>query len=605
MFLDTVTLCPSTCSIMGVIGETLYSLCSTFRTPRFMNVQDLRLGTANIALQIAICVYFVLIMVSFKEYETKFTPDGSAQYFMSKGEMYDVQGSNETTKYCTDAANGDYDYDDIDCDLGDLFWCERDIKCAYPNFAEVSKKLDSSLWTYTYLKDAHVRRGICNSLTCAANEERSEQVIGKPGFGCHCTSKTNTFLTGAEGASLRLAHTYYIPQLDKKEVNVLTRVRKAGFSEIYGKDEVNDKYVLSEDGENTMLTVMQFLALAGIDDLNAPNEEAMIQYPSKIPGQIASYRQTGYEVQLDFNWVGSVGSTIPGGSNVELILSVVGKAGYSSKGNDVSYTVPPSVANNTNIYDQTSEYHDYYYRGIKFGFTFGGTIGYFDMYNLIVVFTSFTILLSVSGTIVSMVAYYLLGYESTVYTNYGQSTVSIKRLHGKVAAQALIASAVWKNVMGMSANEEPGFDRLIEKFKEQGYGVEDSQYLAKALLETSQPDKDKGLEDLMAGLHSMKSAGKGALNYTGLRPSSKNIQVPENLDGDEVAVAPEIEDPFATVRNETMNMTEFCDLISEEQTTLASAMNALGGGELEMDGDLEKTGDKETASVGDVELPPV
>eukprot|EP00606_Chrysophyceae_sp_TOSAG23-5_P000410 GSChrysophyteH2.ASY1.ANO1.41.1 assembled CDS len=519
--------------------------------------------------------------------------------------MYDVQGSTETAQYCEDATNGLYDYDDIDCNAGDLFWCERDIKCAYPNFAEVSKKLDSSLWTYTYLKDAHVKRDTCvvypNAAACGANEEWSQQVSGKPEFGCHCTAKTNTFLTGAEGASLRLAHTYYIPQLDKKEVNVLTRVRKAGFSQIHGADEVNDKYVLSKDGENTMLTVKQFLALAGIDDLNAPNKEAMIQYPSSNHSQIASYRQTGYEVQLDFNWVGSVGSTIPGGSNVELILSVVGKGGYSSKGNDVSYTDPPSVAGD--IYNQQSEYHDYYYRGIKFGFTFGGTIGYFDMYNLIVVFTSFTILLSVSGTIVSMVAYYLLGYESTVYTNYGQSTVSIKRLHGKVAAQALVASAVWKNVMGMSANEEPGFDRLVEKFKEQGYGAEDSQYLAKALLETSQPDKDKGLEDLMAGLHSVKSAGKGALNYTGLRPSSKNIQVPENLDGDEVAVAPEKEDPFATVRNETMKMTEFCDLISEEQTTLASAMNALGGGELEMDGDLEKTGDKETAPVSDVELP--
>ena len=575
---------------MGVIGETIYSLCSTFRTPRFMNVQDLRLGTANIALQVAILVYFILIMVSFKEYETKFTPDGSAQYFMSKGSMNISQASDYTAEYCVGAAAGDYNYDDIDCAKGDMFWCEDNVKCAYPSFAETSKKLDSSLWTYTYLKDAHVIRDTCTVLESISDcpdpssYEWAQQVTDKPEFGCSCSGRTNTFLTGAEGASLRLAHTYYIPTIDIKEVNVLTRVRKAGFSTIHGEDP-SDQYVLSAEGENTALTVIEFLALAGIDDLNAPNREAMEQYPSAIDDQITSYRQTGYEVQLDFNWMGSVGSTISGGSNVELILSVVGKAGYSSKGNDVSYVEAPVAVGN--VFGTRSEYHDYYYRGIKFGFTFGGTIGYFDMYNLIVVFTSFTILLSVSGTIVSMVAYYLLGYESTVYTNYGQSTVSIKRLHGKVAAQALIASAVWKNVMNMSAIEEPGFDRLIEKFKEQGYGLEDSQYLAKALLETSQPDKDKGLEDLMAGIKSMKSVGKGALNITGIR-SSRNIEVPTDLDSGDVSVAmPAAEvDPFASVRRETMNMTEFCDLISEEQTTLSDAMNALGGGELEIDGEL-------------------
>jgi len=308
---------------------------------------------------------------------------------------------------------------------------------------------------------------------------------------------------------------------------------------------------------------------------------------------------------LDFSFVGSVGSTIPKGSNVELILSVIGKAGYSSKGNDVDYIIYPK-SNDPSVYAQESQYHDRYFRGIKIGFTYGGTIGYFDMYNLVVVFTSFTILLSLSGTIVSLIAYYLLGYESEVYNNYGNSDVSIKRLHGKVAAQALVASAVWKKVIGLHTMDSPSFEELVKKYMENGYGREDAMYLSKALLETSQPDEDQGLASLndkiaqfgkITSSASKMSGFDAVVSYAG--GSSK-----KNTKDDEEAVEIE-DDDFASIRNESMTMAEFCDLISEEQTSLSKCMNALGGGELEMNGDAGSVTEKdEENGGGDVELIP-
>lgn len=110
---------------MDAITKAVVSYVSNFRTPRFMDVQDFRLGSSNLALQIAIFVYFIIVMVSFKQYETKYTPDGTAQYFMAKGDMYDIQADANTAFYCNNTNL--YKYTDPDCagDVNnppDLFW---------------------------------------------------------------------------------------------------------------------------------------------------------------------------------------------------------------------------------------------------------------------------------------------------------------------------------------------------------------------------------------------------------------------------------------------------------------------------------------------------
>jgi len=273
---------------MGVT-DMVMSYVTKFRTPRFMNVQDLRLGSTNLALQIAICVYFVIVMVTLKEYETKVTPDGTAQYFMSSESMYKEQGTPETAAYCAAAAAGAYNYQDPDCFKGDSFWCEDNIKCSYPTFGEASKKFDSSLWVYTYLKDGHYYKDTCANLpdqsACDAKTDTtnefawSQQVPESTIGGCQCFRTTNTFLTGSEGARIQIASSYYLASLDKKEINVLTRVRKAGFAHIHGEHE-SDEMIFTNTGQNINILVKDLLRIAGISDLNAPNTEAMGQYPS-------------------------------------------------------------------------------------------------------------------------------------------------------------------------------------------------------------------------------------------------------------------------------------------------------------------------------------
>ena len=551
--------------------STAWDFLSAFRTPRFMDVVDLRLGVANRSLQGAIFVYFIILMVTFKEYELKYVPEGSSQYYMSSGTMYTDQESAATTAMCTAAAAGTYDYTDPDCASGDTFWCEDNIACYTPMFAESSVKHDTSAWAYTYLKDANIVKDNCNVITnqayCTTTYAGSTyKLVGGTALSansiCACEIYSNQFFKGTEGTKLTIASSFVIPELEHHESNTFTRVRKEGNAAKYGS--LDSDYKTFAAGENIALTVSELLSLAGVDDLNAANTVAMEQYPSAVANEFASYRQTGFEVNLDFAWLGSVGDTIPDGSDVELILSVIGVPGYSSKGNNVVYTSTgyPSGSATT--------YNDRYFRGIKFSFTYGGSVGNFKFFNLVVVATSFTILMSISGTIVSLVAFFLMGYSSTVFSNYGAQKVSIKRLHGKIAAQALIGGQCFIRALDKDGSGDAGLDELTSAFIKQGYKRNNAMSLAAALLASSHEDEeDSGL----TALNSMMSGvGNGFSSLTETTEMKKAKSVKE-LEMSQFST--EEEDVYADVRNESMDIKKFCDLISEEETTLGAAMGFL------------------------------
>ena len=66
-------------------GNAVRDFLTVFRTPRFIDVNDLRLGVSSRILQSVVLAYFLVLMISFKEYEVKYTPKGGAQYYMSSG----------------------------------------------------------------------------------------------------------------------------------------------------------------------------------------------------------------------------------------------------------------------------------------------------------------------------------------------------------------------------------------------------------------------------------------------------------------------------------------------------------------------------------------
>lgn len=547
---------------------------TTFRAPRFIDISDVRLGASNRAFQILVLVYFILIMAISKEYEIKYTPKGSTQYYISAGSMYTQMNDAASESLCSNAAAGAYDYTDADCKAGDQFWCESDIGCYNPTSYEASIKAGQVAWIYTYVKDTTIVKNKCATLSqtyCdltlrGSYYKRYVDTFQPAEDICGCELYENYFMKGVEGMRVTVAHSYNVDTLGKSETNVLTRVRGPGHATTAGRRD--DDYKTFGAGDNVVLTVGDFLSIAGLAGLDERHQYAMDLYPSEEDAEYLIYRMTGLEINLDFQYVGSVGGDIPGGSNVECILTVSMKEGYSSKGNEVGYdydSYPSSARLGT-------DFHDRYYRGIKMTMSSGGVIGSFDFFNLIVVFTSVSILLSFSATIVSMIAYSLLGYTSHVYDHFGQQKLRLRRLHAKIAGQALIAGKVWSELITPDTEERVGVEQFTQAFLKQGYSRNDAQELAIALLSSKHDDEDPGVEAINEALHTMGMMSK----------VEKKAEEPMSGSSKASAVrAVHKEYALAKVKDDTMDFYHFCDLLSEEQTTLYAAMGRPEDGDVD------------------------
>lgn len=538
-------------SLAEVAGNQVYDFLSVFRTPRFIDVNDTRLGISSRILQGLVLAYFAILMINFKEYEVKYVPKGGAQYYMSSGSMYAEQESTYTAQMCANAESGLYDYTDPDCDSGDLFWCESSITCYSPMFGEASTKHDGSIWAYSYLKDHKSLRDDCEIVsdqsycdTALPGSTFYSIGLGNTDSLCSCQIFDNQFYRGVEGMRFIVVPGYSIEELGYNESRVLTRVRGYGASNTHGADAADFK-VFQKD-ENVVLTIKEMIGLSGIASLDEPNYEAMSHYPSKVPGEIATYRQTGFEIILDFRWIGSLDRNVFTGevydSDVELILTVNGRPGYSSKGNKVLYTTMPNSSH--------AVWHDHYYRGVKVSLEYGGSVGTFRFFNLVVVVTSLTILLSLSGFLVSMVAYYFLGYSSDVYDAYGRKRVSLHTLHAKLAAQALATGITWT---GMATNFPPdhrlNFSQLTNLFLRLDYDVHEGRALAAAILRARLRDLDEGEKELLTMTETLTK-------IVTRRGSLSAIQMTN------------LTQQYDDLEDKSLSMAQFQELVSDDETTL-------------------------------------
>ncbi len=355
---------------------------------------------------------------------------------------------------------------------------------------------------------------------------------------------------------LTWVHSYSIDELDWSESNVITRVRGDGHRTTYGEHE--DDYTSFSAGENVVLTVAEVLSIAGLSNLEEVHHYAMNVYPSDISSENLIYRLTGVEIDLDFQYVGSIGSTIPGGSNVECIMTISHRDGYSTRGNDVGYKFESYPVASTNEY--AAEFHDKFLRGLYLSIMSGGNVGTFDFFNLIVVVTSVSILLALSATFVSMIAYGLLGYTSHVYDAFGQQKLNMKRLHAKIAGQALIAGKVWRELVTEDVHASVGVSDLTDAFMKQGYEEKDAQELAIALLSSKHADEDPGIE----AFQEMMSTASNLVETDNMDMSESNKERRKSQIHREYVMS--------KVKEDSIDFYQFCDLLSEEQTSLYAAM---------------------------------
>ena len=101
------------------VGKLLWHTLVSFRAPRFIDMEDLRLGVANRSLQVLVVAYFIIAMAVSREYEVKYKPTGQTQYYFSKGNL----GMEDYTDFCDRVNHRSYEYH-MDWNDGTNYWAE-------------------------------------------------------------------------------------------------------------------------------------------------------------------------------------------------------------------------------------------------------------------------------------------------------------------------------------------------------------------------------------------------------------------------------------------------------------------------------------------------
>jgi hypothetical protein len=146
---------------------------------------------------------------------------------------------------------------------------------------------------------------------------------------------------------------------------------------------------------------------------------------------------------------------------VTLFVYISNSTGYQSKGSAIQYTDYPEIVASPSRLWKSGSYHDRYLRGVKFTFTYGGSVGGFDFDLFIAQLISVVVLTAMSELIVASVAYSLLGYRSKVYKNSANEKVSVDRLNAKIAVQTALSTATWHAIRNLGAEDNP--DKMSKK----------------------------------------------------------------------------------------------------------------------------------------------
>lgn len=394
------------------------------------------MGMTNRAIQIAIFIMFIMLIMGSNTHQRKEAVTGSVSFYVGAAAMYDAQGevggilsgASSGNHFCQDTKP--YWYHNGACDQADELAaksssCEYDITCSLPEYAEATKKGETEVLVYTYLKDTSYKVFPCDykmQNTCNADEKFQEKT-GHP--TCKCWKVSNQFLIGVEDMTLSIKHEFDQPKTLAYKFKDEQRYAAGIKTTVVSKSIDGEKLKVFEPGESIKASVGQWLKWAGVNDLNEVNEKALSDYPPTrdIAGsnQKPVYRMTGLEINLELYWTGNVGEyTVAGGSSVECFIIVHTKEGYHSFGSAPLYVDYGDISMAKGMATATDRHlHDRYMRGIKFKFSTAGTIGEFFFIDFVLSCAAFFVYFAMAPTITSgLFDTFARGKSQNAFRNY-------------------------------------------------------------------------------------------------------------------------------------------------------------------------------------------
>jgi len=477
---------------MGFLANILSKL--KFTTSKTIDIFDWRLALCQYTLQILFLLYFLFDLIVNNGHLYNETPVGRvASSYVSRGKLTDFQ--DEQPKFCDVDRSPSFTWDGC---KDDPFWCDDRVRCISPQFNQMYSKEDSSIWLFTYNKDAvYQSLPSCEGQSSSSNSCPEGAHFIKEAGQCQCLTVNNYWMKGAEGLTLNVVPTY------SHTTTIAQHTKQDYVTEVYNATGGLTKTF--EPGEVLSFTVEEILQLVGrdLDETNPFAEDAFKSIAgSAYKDDEQVYRMTGLEVELEFEFNGVV-TQEPAEDREEGVrrddISLVVRArdrrvSYASKGSDVVYEQYP-VYNCTETDEcriESQVFVDRFNRGIKVSFSFTGKIYTFSIFALVNSLTNFLVLFGLAGTVVSIAAMSLMGHSSKIFEGVRAQDVSVDRTHAKIGVQSIVAALSFD----MMAQHGNGIDEntLVDVLRKHGVAEEDARAIAANIISQADDDDDGKLQ---------------------------------------------------------------------------------------------------------------
>lgn len=436
-------------------------MLGAYTAPRFVVIQDMRVGLPHKVLVCVVIAYVLYNIISNQSYLLVETPQGTVAAFSTvTDEVYlenRYQLTNGSAVPCSNTTEYDFYYSKD--------YIYDDFLCAFVSPEQyTSKDSQGNVFFITQFTDIRTVTQQKVMLSCPPHPLIAG--VDTQGF---LAIQDN--LTLPETCAYRQQKNYLIPA---PAAMSFTFASSYDTSNIIGKQGSSPKTYIRRKGSDTNLaefdkgtditaSVEQWLEWAGIDldspfdqqpvaanDVDDPN----LQGEGFSEGKYPYPRVTGMKMVLItsfYNYNLQPGASGIGTASSEIIsiVEIDPQLTWTSLGDDVSFMLnspdDPQIltTNDTTINGYIYTYDRYAY-GIQFQFVFSGAMGTFDYNAFINAIVQGLVLIGVAGTITSFIAQYLLGTRSKLYRSNMRTDVNFRREYARFTAQALVAAYVFK-----------------------------------------------------------------------------------------------------------------------------------------------------------------
>ena len=471
--------------------KAIFDSVMVFQLEKTVTIKVWQVGVVFRFCQLAVLTYVIVMLVVDATWAYSEQPAGTVNAWTESGGYYGLAGlsSFSSLAYCADPAaysfvySADYNYSNPTCVK--MHPWEISVKGNPVHVTTAVLETRETAWPCTSATSDATAAAVCSA--------RSGTVMIEDGTQCVCTSSRTLYPVGVEKMILAFEHQVEADLEETRFSNV-----EGSSSTPAGEDGAITTTIESYDasthavfapGETIKLSVEQWLAAAGVSDINAPNTDiGSVDLADGVSKP--RFRTCGLRVDIQIDFTNKDGETNePLYDSKRIHATVTTSAAtelWAGNGAKTVYEVYPSGAHGAMTYDKVFVYR----QGVAFHFRTSGLFYKFDAQYVVLVLVSALVLLALAKLVATQVAMYMMPGISTMIQHRTREVFDVNARLAEIGMKAALASLQFRG-LDVNGNGVLQVDDLVATYATMhGVTAEEAIAVAKLVFAAADDETD-------------------------------------------------------------------------------------------------------------------